>query len=135
MIETVNDWQRKADALARLAEDQKGKPEGEVAARKLKEIRDKHLGNKTRVNSTLTELEKLRRAAQEVTDFADANRNRRVPYTWASYQASVRDITNEMVEAAAREMGRKMAEDVLKRMKFVKLSGDAEGGVLDLADD
>ncbi len=37
-----NPWRRKAEALARLAADQKGKPEGDVAASKLAEILAKH---------------------------------------------------------------------------------------------
>ncbi len=39
---TQNRWQRKAEALARLAEDQRGKPEGELARQKLLEIINKH---------------------------------------------------------------------------------------------
>lgn len=35
-------WKRKADALARLAEDQAGKPEGELAREKLRAIIAKH---------------------------------------------------------------------------------------------
>jgi hypothetical protein len=38
----VRDWQKVADALLRLAEDQRGKPEGIAAREKLKEILDKH---------------------------------------------------------------------------------------------
>lgn len=38
----MNKWKSKADSLLRLAEDQKGKPEGELARQKLKEILDKH---------------------------------------------------------------------------------------------
>jgi hypothetical protein len=38
----VNKWQRKATALARLAEDQRGKPEGELARQKLLEIINRH---------------------------------------------------------------------------------------------
>ena len=38
----VNKWKRKADALARLAEDQRGKPEGELARQKLQEIIANH---------------------------------------------------------------------------------------------
>jgi len=38
----LNKWKRKVDALIRLAEDQAGKPEGEVAKAKLKQILDKH---------------------------------------------------------------------------------------------
>ena len=37
-----NRWKRKADALTRLAEDQRGKPEGELARQKLQEIIAKH---------------------------------------------------------------------------------------------
>jgi hypothetical protein len=37
-----NRWKRKADALARLAEDQAGKPEGELAKEKLRKIIAKH---------------------------------------------------------------------------------------------
>ncbi|HUW11213.1 MAG TPA: hypothetical protein VM537_15895, partial [Anaerolineae bacterium] len=40
MIE--NKWQRKARALARLAEDQRGKPEGDLAREKLLAILNKH---------------------------------------------------------------------------------------------
>jgi len=39
---TTNKWKRKADALARLAEDQRGKPEGELARQKLQEIIANH---------------------------------------------------------------------------------------------
>lgn len=39
---TQTRWQRKAEALARLAEDQRGKPEGELARQKLLEIINKH---------------------------------------------------------------------------------------------
>lgn len=39
---TVNKWRRKADALARLAEDQRGKPEGDLARQKLQEIIANH---------------------------------------------------------------------------------------------
>lgn len=39
---TQNRWQRKAEALARLAEDQRGKPEGELARQKLLEILNNH---------------------------------------------------------------------------------------------
>jgi len=35
-------WKRRALALARLAEDQKGKPEGESAARKLSQILERY---------------------------------------------------------------------------------------------
>lgn len=35
-------WKRRALALARLAEDQRGKPEGEAAARKLRYILEKY---------------------------------------------------------------------------------------------
>lgn len=38
----MNHWKRKAIALAKLAEDQRGKPEGETARRKLLEIINKH---------------------------------------------------------------------------------------------
>ena len=38
----MNRWKSKADALLRLAEDQKGKPEGELARQKLKEILANH---------------------------------------------------------------------------------------------
>jgi hypothetical protein len=41
---TQNRWQRKAEALARLAEDQRGKPEGELARQKLLEIINRHPG-------------------------------------------------------------------------------------------
>lgn len=37
-----NRWRRKANALARLAEDQRGKPEGELARQKLQEIIANH---------------------------------------------------------------------------------------------
>jgi len=37
-----NRWKRKADALARLAENQAGKPEGELAKEKLRAIIAKH---------------------------------------------------------------------------------------------
>ncbi len=37
-----NKWQRKARALARLAEDQRGKPEGDLAWDKLQELLDAH---------------------------------------------------------------------------------------------
>lgn len=37
-----NRWKRKARALARLAEDQRGKPEGELARQKLLEIVNNH---------------------------------------------------------------------------------------------
>ena len=39
---TTNKWRRKADALARLAEDQRGKPEGDLARQKLQEIIANH---------------------------------------------------------------------------------------------
>lgn len=39
---TANKWRRKADALARLAEDQRGKPEGDLAREKLQEIIANH---------------------------------------------------------------------------------------------
>lgn len=39
---TDNKWRRKADALARLAEDQRGKPEGDLARQKLQEIIANH---------------------------------------------------------------------------------------------
>ena len=39
---TQNKWQRKAESLAHLAEDQRGKPEGELARQKLLEIINKH---------------------------------------------------------------------------------------------
>ena len=39
---TTNRWKRKAEALARLAEDQRGKPEGELAREKLQEIIANH---------------------------------------------------------------------------------------------
>ena len=35
-------WKRKAEALARLAEDQQGKPEGVLARQKLLEVIEKH---------------------------------------------------------------------------------------------
>lgn len=38
----MNKWQRKAIALARLAQDQHGKPEGATAEAKLLEILNKH---------------------------------------------------------------------------------------------
>jgi hypothetical protein len=38
----MNRWKRKAIALAKLAEDQAGKPEGETARRKLQEIISRH---------------------------------------------------------------------------------------------
>lgn len=38
----VNRWQSKVDALIRLAEDQKGKPEGELAWEKLRQILEKY---------------------------------------------------------------------------------------------
>ncbi len=38
----MNAWKRKAQALARLAEDQKGKPEGELARQKLRSILEKY---------------------------------------------------------------------------------------------
>lgn len=37
-----NHWKRKAKALARLADDQRGKPEGDTARAKLLEIINKH---------------------------------------------------------------------------------------------
>lgn len=37
-----NKWQSKVDALIRLAEDQRGKPEGDLARQKLTEIVNKH---------------------------------------------------------------------------------------------
>jgi hypothetical protein len=37
-----DDWRRKAEALCRLAEDQRGKPEGELARQKLLEIINNH---------------------------------------------------------------------------------------------
>lgn len=37
-----NRWKRKARALARLAEDQRGKPEGDAAWEKLQQIIDAH---------------------------------------------------------------------------------------------
>lgn len=37
-----NKWQSKVDALIRLAEDQKGKPEGDLAREKLLSILQKH---------------------------------------------------------------------------------------------
>ena len=39
---SANKWKRKADALARLAEDQRGKPEGDLARQKLQEIIANH---------------------------------------------------------------------------------------------
>ena len=39
---TTNKWRRKADALARLAKDQRGKPEGDLARQKLQEIIANH---------------------------------------------------------------------------------------------
>lgn len=39
---TENRWKRKARALAKLAEDQRGKPEGDLARQKLLEIINKH---------------------------------------------------------------------------------------------
>lgn len=39
---TESHWKRKARALARLAEDQRGKPEGDLARAKLLEIIGKH---------------------------------------------------------------------------------------------
>ena len=38
----MDKWKRKVDALIRLAEDQAGKPEGEVARAKLRQILEKH---------------------------------------------------------------------------------------------
>jgi hypothetical protein len=38
----VNKWKRKVQALARLADDQRGKPEGDVARRKLLQIINKY---------------------------------------------------------------------------------------------
>lgn len=38
----MNKWKRKAIALARLAEDQRGKPEGEVARQKLLQILNRY---------------------------------------------------------------------------------------------
>ncbi|MEN6507068.1 MAG: hypothetical protein ABFD92_21235 [Planctomycetaceae bacterium] len=38
----MNAWKRKALALARLAEDQAGKPEGELAREKLLKILERH---------------------------------------------------------------------------------------------
>ena len=38
----MNRWQSKVDALIRLAEDQKGKPEGELAREKLRQILEKY---------------------------------------------------------------------------------------------
>ncbi len=38
----TNKWQRKVDALIRLADDQRGKPEGDLARQKLTEILNKH---------------------------------------------------------------------------------------------
>ena len=39
---TKDRWQRKADALIRLADDQRGKPEGDLAREKLLQIINKH---------------------------------------------------------------------------------------------
>lgn len=38
----LNKWRSKADALIRLAEDQRGKPEGDLAREKLVQILNKH---------------------------------------------------------------------------------------------
>lgn len=42
MMEASNKWKRKVDALIRLAEDQRGKPEGNLAREKLAEILRNH---------------------------------------------------------------------------------------------
>lgn len=51
----MNRWKRKAIALAKLAEDQHGKPEGETARRKLLEIINKH--------PEATQLDEIKRLA------------------------------------------------------------------------
>lgn len=38
----MNKWKRKVRALAKLADDQRGKPEGDVACQKLLEIINRH---------------------------------------------------------------------------------------------
>ncbi len=38
----MNKWKRKVQALARLAEDQRGKPEGELARQKMRGILEKY---------------------------------------------------------------------------------------------
>jgi hypothetical protein len=42
MTDDATRWQRKADALIRLAEDQRGKPEGDLARQKLLDILNAH---------------------------------------------------------------------------------------------
>jgi hypothetical protein len=42
MTDDATRWQRKADALIRLAEDQRGKPEGDLARQKLLDIINAH---------------------------------------------------------------------------------------------
>lgn len=53
-------WQRKVDALILLAEDQKGKPEGDLARKKLKEI----LRNHSEARSYPPMVELMRRGLQ-----------------------------------------------------------------------
>lgn len=38
----MNRWKRKVQALARLAEDQRGKPEGELAREKMRQILERY---------------------------------------------------------------------------------------------
>jgi len=88
---TDDDWRRKVDALARLAKDQKGKPEGDVAAQKLRAIMDTH----PEVFSRQTTCGTLR----VMPDDIDITRYF-VSFSWDGYQkvyarAFIRDVVDD----------------------------------------
>lgn len=110
----MNKWERMAGALARLAEDQSGKPEGDVARDKLAEILAKHpearshppvMGFMAR-DITLREFHGMRRAGVD-TDGT---------WTGANFQDAIRNMQNELRDRMARQVARQMMETLNKEI-------------------
>jgi hypothetical protein len=114
-----NRWRRKAAALIRLAEDQKGKPEGDVAREKLLNIINNHPEA-----ATFTPIVEF--ARREVTG-ADVARMRQygsdLTGRWSgpdAWEAMVRDYRarahRAMVQEAIDKMRREVEESLVQAM-------------------
>lgn len=116
---TRDSWKRKAEALARLAEDQRGKPEGDLAREKLLEIIRRHpdaLLYQPVTDLVATDMHIMARDLREIDttghwegiDFADAFRQMKADYAQRLRAARSRKWLEQIIliaeGAAATEM-------------------------------
>lgn len=122
----MNRWKRTAEALARLAEDQQGKPEGDVARQKLIQILDKH--PEARSHPPIIAFMRREMTLREFHDIRAAGVDTDGAWTGVDWRDAIRKMTEDLRQRMATNLQKEMAEAMARRIDRVIIFGAGDRG-------